>query len=126
MEAFAHECISQIANKEMENIATVFKSGGDDDVSEERLANTTFPAAIQQVKSHGSLVWSLLSDLALVRGHRDTSKKLSTVHNLFRGFLLISSNSRSFSFLFQCYHTHTAVDVDTFRNYSAYTSNSVV
>jgi hypothetical protein len=28
--------------------------------------------------------------------------------------------------LFQCYHTHTAVDVDTFRNYSAYTSNSVV
>jgi hypothetical protein len=69
MEAFAHECISQIANKEMENMPTVFKSGGDDNVSKERLTNTTFPA--EQVKSHGSLVWSLLSDLAQVHGHRD-------------------------------------------------------
>jgi hypothetical protein len=83
MEDFAHECISQKVNKEMESIAQVFKSGGDDDVSEERLTNTTFPAAIEQVKSHGSLVWSLLGDFSQIRGHQVPHKKIDTVWKLF-------------------------------------------
>jgi hypothetical protein len=82
MEDFTQECISQIANKDIENMAKVFESGGDDDVSEERLTNTTISAAIEQVKSQGPLVWSLLSDFAQVRGYKNSHKKLNTVRDL--------------------------------------------
>ena len=134
MEDFAHECISHIVNKEIESIAQVFESGGDDDVSEERLTNTTFPAAIEQVKSQGSLVWSLLSDFACVQvhGHQDLrTKKLDTVCKLFWGLIFhfsffISSKSRSFSSSFRCCHIHATIGADASRNYSVFTSNFVV
>ena len=130
MEDFAQECISQIANKEMEKMAMVFKSGGDDDVSEERLTNTTISAAIEQVKSHGPLVWSLLSDFAHIHGYKDSRKKLDTVRDFklsnLSSYLVETMNSRLFLSLFQCCHTCAAADVDASRNYSASTSNSVV
>ena len=122
MEDFAHECISQIVNKEMESIGQVFESGGDDDVSEERLTNTTFSAAIKQIKSKSSLVWSLLSDFACVRvrGHQDLRKKLDTVWNFFFGFIFHSSSHKNPG------HSYHHFDVVIYTEQSAWTLPKII